>query len=196
MGRTIRPSLFTKNNKAVLAGLNHRGLPKKEAAEKHIELLDNLLREVLLYYSNRSQDKAGNTGWGAITYHNCQSTSACGYILNTEVYNTEAVGAYKAIKLTREQVHLNPSIRKIILFLNNSAVIDSILGKTPDSSQSAYIRLRKIAKNLSPHIITEVAWVPGHKDIFRNKEANKWVKAGSELPGRHCNTSTITHIKR
>lgn len=188
VGRTVRPSLFAKNNGAVLAGPNHRGLPKKKAAEKHIELLDNLPREVLLCYSDGSQDKAGNTGWGAVTYHDCRSTSACGYIPNAEVYDAEAVGAYEAMKLA--------SIREVRLFLDNSAVVDGILGKTPDSSQRAYMGLRKIAKDLGPRVTTKVAWVPGHKDVFGNEQADKLAKAGSELPGRHCSTSTITHIRR
>lgn len=200
VGRTVRTSLSAKNNGAVLPRPNHRGLPKKEAAEKHPELLDGLPREVLLCYSDGSQDKAGNTGWGAITFHDCRSTTACGFIPNAEVYDAEAMGAHEAMKLAKERIRGNPNIREVLLFLDNSAVVDDILGKTPDSSQKAYMGLRKIAKDLPPppppRVTTRVAWVPGHKDILGKEEADKLAKARSKLPKTHCSTSTITHTRR
>lgn len=196
VGRTVRPSLFAKNNGAVLAGPDFRGLPKAKAAEKHLELLDALPRTTLLAYSDGSQDKMENTGWGAVTYHDYKSTSSCGYLANAEVYDAEAVGAFEAMKLARIRIASNPDIKEILLFLDNSAVVDGILGNTPASSQGAYMGLRKIAKELQPHVTTKVAWVPGHKDVLGNERADKLAKEGSELPRHTSSCATITHIKR
>lgn len=196
VGKTVRPTLFARNNGAVLPGPNHRGLPKKEAAQKHLELLDDLPRPVLLAYSDGSQDKNGHTGWGAVTYHDTRTTTACGYIPNAEVYDAEAVGAFEALKLARNRVRDNPNITEILLFLDNTAVIDGILGKTPDSSQQAYMGLRRIAKELLPKVTTRVAWVPGHEGIMGNERADVLAKEGSELSRHQGNISTITHIRR
>ncbi|KAL7922561.1 hypothetical protein ACQKWADRAFT_82194 [Trichoderma austrokoningii] len=100
------------------------------------------------------------------------------------------------MKLARERARQDPSINEVILFLDNSAVVDGILGQTPHSSQSAYMGLRRIARELLPGIHTRVAWVPGHKDIPGNEAADKLAKEGSELPTPPSRTATITHIKR
>ncbi|KAK1249619.1 hypothetical protein MKX08_009622, partial [Trichoderma sp. CBMAI-0020] len=84
---------------AVLPGLELRGTKKEEAAESHLELLDGLLN----------------------------STLSSGCLPNAEVYDAEAVGALKVIKLTKERIRIDLSINKIILFLDNSAVMDGIL---------------------------------------------------------------------
>lgn len=64
---------------------------------------------------------------------------------------------FEAVKLAKERVRSDPDIKEIILFLDNSAVVDGILGPTPASSQGAYIGLRKIAKELLPDVTTRVA---------------------------------------
>lgn len=69
-----------------------------------MELLDDLPRDVLLCYLDGLQDKASNTGWGAVIYHDCRLTLACGYVLNAEVYDAEAVGVHEVMKLTQERV--------------------------------------------------------------------------------------------
>jgi ribonuclease HI len=112
-------------------------------------------------YSNGSQDELGNTGWGAVTFYKARATKAKGCLPNAEVYNAEAVMAHKAIKLAREQIQADPDIKEIILFLDNSAVVNGILGKTPHSLQRAYMGLRKIAKDLQPRIRTKIA--PRHR---------------------------------
>jgi hypothetical protein len=56
--------------------------------------------------------------------------------------------------------------------------------------------LRQIAQKLLPRVTTRVAWVPGHKDVLGNEEADRLAKEGSELPCLSRNCSTITFIKR
>ncbi|KAL6702198.1 ribonuclease H-like domain-containing protein [Trichoderma pleuroticola] len=170
VGKTVRPSLFAKNNGAVQAGPDFRGLPKAKAAEKHLELLNGLPRSTLLAYSDGLQDKHSNTGWGAVIYHNFSRSLAYGPLSNAEVYDAEAVGAFEAIKLARARALANPDIREILLFLDNSALL--------------------------PRVTTKVAWVPGHKDILGNEEADRLAKEGLELPCYLSNCSTITYIKR
>ena len=195
-GRTVRPSLFAHNNGAVLPGPDYRGSTKEEAAEKHLEFLDGLPSSTLVAYSDGSQDEIGNTGWGAVTFHKARATKARGSLANAEVYDAEAVGAFEALKLARDRIRADPDIKELILFLDNSAVVDGILGPTPASSQGAYMGLRKIAKELQPSVTTRVSWVPGHKDVHGNEVADALAKEGSELPTTHTKLATITHIKR
>jgi hypothetical protein len=49
-GRTVRLSLFTYNNSAVLLGLDFRGTMKDKAAKKYLKLLDSLLNSTLVAY--------------------------------------------------------------------------------------------------------------------------------------------------
>ncbi|KKO96471.1 hypothetical protein THAR02_11428 [Trichoderma harzianum] len=133
---------------------------------------------------------------GSDYFHELKATSGSGYLANSEVYDAEAVAAHEAMKLAKERVQANPNVREILLFLDNSSVVDSVLGKTPASSQSSYIGLRKIAKDLLPEVTTKVAWVPGHKDVFGNEKADTLAKEGASLPRHNSHLSTITHIMR
>ncbi|PON20241.1 hypothetical protein TGAM01_v210883 [Trichoderma gamsii] len=121
--------------------------------------------------------------------------SPTGALPNADVYDAEAVGAFEGINLAEERIRSDPDIEEVILFLDNSAVVDGILGLTPASSQGAYMGLRTIAKDLQPGIRTRVAWVPGRKDIHGNETADKLAKEGSELPTLPSKTATITHIR-
>jgi hypothetical protein len=94
-GRTIRPTLFAKKNPAILTGRDLRGNPKTKAAEKHLELIDQLPNNAILAYSDGSQTDSG-TGWGAATFHRMQATKARGRLENAEVYDAEAQGALEA----------------------------------------------------------------------------------------------------
>lgn len=145
-GRTVRPSLFAHNNGAVLPGPDFGGTKKGEAAKRHLKLLDGLPSSTLVAYSDGFQDELGNTGWGAVTFHKARATKSNGCLPNAEVYDAEAVGAFEAIKLAKERIRSDPDIKEVILFLDNSAVVDGTLGLTPPSSQGAYMGLRKMAK--------------------------------------------------
>ncbi|RFU78528.1 reverse transcriptase [Trichoderma arundinaceum] len=197
-GRVPRPSLFAKIIGSVRLGPELRGQPKAKAAERHLELLDSLPRTTLIAYSDGSQNKEGDTGWGAVTYHDCVATTDRGMLMNSEVYDAEAVGALKALELSRRLVTttLKGKVSEIMLFLDNSAVVDGILGKTPDSSQGTYMKLRNIARELLPAIKIKVSWVPGHKNVLGNERADQLAKEGSELPAYPQPWSTVTHVKR
>lgn len=144
----------------------------------------------MVAYSDGSQDELRSTGCGAATFYRARATTSCGHLPNAEVYDAEA------LKLARTRIAADPIIKELILFLGNSVVVDGILGPTPASSQGAYMGLRKIAKKPLPEVITRVAWVPGHKDIYGNETADALAKRGSELPRPPSKVSTITHIKR
>ncbi|KAL6789519.1 hypothetical protein GGI42DRAFT_245377 [Trichoderma sp. SZMC 28013] len=109
------------------------------------------------------------------------------------------MGAHEAMKLAKERIRGNPNIREVLLFLDNSAVVDDILGKTPDSSQKAYMGLRKIAKDLPPppppRVTTRVAWVPGHKDILGKEEADKLAKERGRLQKEYWDESQPSYYK-
>lgn len=122
-----------------------------------MELLDGLFNSTLVAYSDGVQDEIGCTSWGPATFHEARTTKARGSPANAEVYDAEAVGAFEAPKLAKDRIRAGPGIKEIILFLDNSAVADGILGPIPASSQGAYMGLRKIANELLPAVIIKVA---------------------------------------
>lgn len=101
-GCIVRLSLFAYNNGVVLPGLEFRGIKKEKAAESHLKLLDGLLNSTLIAYLNGFQDKFGNIGQGAVIFYKAQATKFNRCLPNIEVYNAEAVKAFKAIKLAKE----------------------------------------------------------------------------------------------
>jgi hypothetical protein len=66
-----------------------------------------------------------------------------------------------------------------LFFLDNSAVVDGLLGVPPASSQHAYIKFGKLAESLLPRKTT-VIWVPRHKDVPGNEIADRLAKEGSD----------------
>ncbi|RFU78212.1 reverse transcriptase [Trichoderma arundinaceum] len=83
-GKVPRPSLFVKNIGSVLPGPELRGQTKDKAAEKHLEFL--------------TPSPDGDTGWGAVTFHDCVVTTDRGRLMNSEVYDAEAFGALIALE--------------------------------------------------------------------------------------------------
>lgn len=65
-----------------------------------------------------------------VTFYNIKATFFYKYFLNIEVYNTKVVKAFKVLKLARIRIYLNLEIKKLILFLNNLAVVNRILRLT------------------------------------------------------------------
>jgi acyl-CoA-binding protein len=53
-GHTIRPSLFTYKNRAVLLSPEFKGIKKEDAAKSYLKLLNNLLSTMLITYLNGS----------------------------------------------------------------------------------------------------------------------------------------------
>jgi ribonuclease HI len=193
-GKTIRPTLFARRNLTILPGRDLRGNPKAKAAEKHLELIDQLPNNAILAYSDGSQTDSG-TGWGAASFHRMRATKARGRLEHAEVYDAEAQGALEAMKLVQLRIRENPEIGDAYFFLDNSAVVDGLLGTPPASSQHAYIKFGKLAEALLPRK-TIVAWVPGHKDVPGNEVADRLAKEGSELPSYNQGYSSLTNVGR
>jgi hypothetical protein len=135
-GRTIRPTLFAKRHPAILPGKDLRGNPKENAAEPHLEFIDQLPNNAILAYAEGSQSDQG-TDWGAASFHRMRATKARGGLENAEVYDAEAQGALEAMKLVQLRIREDPSIGDAYFFLDNSALVDGLLGTPPASSQNA-----------------------------------------------------------
>jgi hypothetical protein len=99
------------------------------------------------------------------------------------------------MKLMQLRIRENPEIGDAYFFLDNSAVVDGLLGIPPASSQHAYIKFGKLAEQILPRK-TIVTWVPGHKDVPSNEVADRLAKEGSELPTYNQNYTSITNVKR
>ncbi|KAL7940133.1 hypothetical protein V8C42DRAFT_291180 [Trichoderma barbatum] len=99
------------------------------------------------------------------------------------------------MKLAMHIIRDSPTIQEAYFFLDNSAVVDGLLGTPPESSQEEYIAFQKGAKAAFPVEII-VAWVPGHKDVPGNEAADGLAGDGTRLETLSNGTSTITRIHR
>jgi hypothetical protein len=143
-GRTIRPTPFAKRHLAILPGKDLKGNPKEKAAQLHLEFIDQLSNNAILAYSDGSQTDQW-TGWGAASFHRMRTTKARGGLENAEVYDAEAQGALEAMKLVQLRIREDPSKGDALVFLDNSAVVDGLLGNPSASSQHTYIKFGKLA---------------------------------------------------
>jgi ribonuclease HI len=97
------------------------------------------------------------------------------------------------MKLVQLRIQDNPEIGDAYFFLDNSAVVDGLLGVPPASSQHAYIKFGKLAEAILPRK-TIVAWVPENKDVPGNEVADRPAKEGTELPAYNQNHSSPTNV--
>jgi ribonuclease HI len=124
-----------------------------------------------------------------------KATKILGRLENAEVYDAEAQGALEAMKLVQQRIRTDHTIGDAFFFLDNSAVVDGLLGIPPASSQHAYIKFGKLAEAILPRRMI-VALVPGHRDVPGNEMADRLAKEGSELPAHNQNHASITNVRR
>jgi hypothetical protein len=71
--------------------------------------------------------------------------------MKAEVYDAEAQVALEAMQPIQQRIREDPGIRDAYFFLDNSAVVDGLLGTPSASSQHAYIKFGKLAEAILPH---------------------------------------------
>ena len=79
---------------------------------------------------------------------------------------------------------------QIHICIDNTSVIQGLLGQAPASSQEAFLDFQQIAERVQ----VQVYWVPRHQDIRGNEQADRLAKAGAKLPDDKQAQPTIARV--
>ena len=144
---------------------------KAEAAAEFKCWLRTLPAADIVLYTDGSQLRPNATGYGYVAYQGTNKlVSGKGRLGAAEVYDAEAEGARHGLQAVLDLPAIQ-SVTRIHVCLDNTAVIQGLLGGPASSSQEAFLDFQQ-----HRHGDVMVHWVPGHQGIKGNKEADSLVK--------------------
>lgn len=146
---------------------------KEERAKSFRVWLDTVPDNDLIVYSDGSKHLTGSVGWGYVIHRDCRKIAeGKGRLGLAEVIDGEAEG-------TRRGLHHACSIdqrARIHICIDNTLLIQRLLREAPVKSQDIFPDFqRKIAKAQ-----VEIHWVPAHKGIEGNLQADLLARAGAQ----------------
>lgn len=149
--------------------------PKADEAKLFREWQSQLPDTHLVVFSDGSKLLTGAVGWGYAVYQGRRKIKqGKGRLGIAEVFDGEVEGALNSL---REALCIYSGY-PIHVCLDNTAVIQGLLGEPAESSQTAFLEFQDYATTAS----VQVYWVPGHQGIEGNKEADRLAKEGASLP--------------
>ena len=164
--------------------------PDREAAAKRIQDLGPLDVAV---YTDGSRLDAG-AGYGFVVYRGrvkiAEGSGSAGEA--TDVYDAEVLGATEGLQAaTAEDAPGVGHVRRIHIFLDNHAAAGTLAASRPiphrEAATDRFNRLRdrwESAPGVPPEQKREVRvhWIPGHKGIKGNEQADVLAKEGAAQP--------------
>ncbi|KDN66318.1 hypothetical protein CSUB01_12327 [Colletotrichum sublineola] len=209
-GGPIRPTILTRLAqetpqfpRPVLQNRTYRqmstyqavGQTKTTAANDHEDWMARLPLTHITVYSDGSQQKPDETGFGYAIYRgDTLIHQGRRRLPRAEVYDAEAEGARAGLKSALR--HVEGETDGITVCLDNSAVIYGLDGTPVTSSQEAFRDFIDAASGCG--IPVNVRWVPGHIGVPGNELADLLAKEGTQMMPADLRTRTPTysHVKR
>jgi ribonuclease HI len=168
---------------------------KQRAQKEHRRIATSRESGRLLFYTDGSAID-GHVG-AAVTLpaHKWHAQRYMGPASESNVYVAELYGIYMACQKTQELalrrwIYGQPKIRQTIIFADSQGAILSTQNPTTQSGQWILRKIVQCVHNLrQAHIGVNIYWIPGHKDIRGNEEADLLAKeaTGWRPPDRNGN---------
>jgi ribonuclease HI len=143
-------------------------------------------------------DGSGNKGHiGAATYCPVDKTTQQQYVGKASthtVYAAELVAIQLALNALKK--HRNKT--KCIIYSDSQPAVKAIIKIRRQSGQSILTEIHKTAETIHtqrPQLQVTVIWIPGHKGIQGNEEADKAAKAAVNNQGMERTTSLLSSMK-
>ncbi|ODA75784.1 hypothetical protein RJ55_08684 [Drechmeria coniospora] len=142
----------------------------------------------ILVFSDGSKLPTGAVGWGYAIYQGRRKIDqGKGRLGFAELFDGEVEGALNGL---RQALRTRPG-HPIHICLDNTAVIQGLLGEAADSSQAAFLEFQNCAAMAS----VMVRWVAGHQGIEGNEEADRLAKEGASLPSDPSKPPTLAGVR-
>lgn len=139
--RTPRPKILPKRHQPPPATLVDKG-SKEETAKTFRAWLETVPDNDLIVYSDGSKGPTGAVGWGYVIYRAGRKVAeGKGRLGLAEVFDGEVEGARHGLRRAC-QINRNTQIHTCI---DNTSVIQGLLGDAPASSQEAFLDFQQIA---------------------------------------------------
>lgn len=183
------------------------GVTKDEAAKSHNTLVTEKKSQgnYILGYTDGSQRPTATgpingAGWVLYDEANELGSGKEGLGARAEVYDAEMVALLRGLRLAIEYANTEPAkYLNIILFSDNDSAVKNITKEQAGANQSIsidFMRAAEVFLKEKEGRTLEVAWVPGHKDVKGNDEADRLAKEATELPIEDDTPTTFTHHRR
>lgn len=151
----------------------------------------NLPYTDILTYTDGSLLDTGAAGWGyVIRQGDYVRGIGSGALRRVEVFDAEARGALEGLKAALA-ARTDPA-HHVHVLLDNQSVVNCLRGRPADSSQEVFLTFQELAATQG----ASVRWIPGHKGIQGNDDAD--ALAGRAAAGGRPtnNTPSLAWVKR
>jgi len=154
----------------------------------------------LIFYTDSSKFDTSATGAGIVQISNRIATSHSWYLgKKMEVFDAELFAVLQAAKFANKIRVTDPNFNRNIWILTDSQAAWSRLQNTnAKSGQNITSKFRNIFTHLHSHgIQLRLKWIPSHKGIFGNEQADSAAKNGAQNNDAQTHEFTsFTYLKR